>query len=72
MNGDAAPIAYIERTRSYYLALGYANPYQWARHEDALLAPEELTRLRAEAEKARRTAKDIRLNTLNPSSANRA
>jgi hypothetical protein len=34
------------------------------------LAPEELARLRAEA--ARLTAKDIRLNTLNPSSANRA
>jgi len=36
------------------------------------LAPEELARLRAEAEGERLTAKDIRLNTLNPSSANRA
>jgi hypothetical protein len=24
------PIAYIERTRSWYLALGYGNPYVWA------------------------------------------
>jgi D-proline reductase (dithiol) PrdB len=26
------PIAYIERTRSYYQALGYGAPYQWAQH----------------------------------------
>ena len=25
-----APIAYLERTRSYYQALGYGEPYQWA------------------------------------------
>ena len=24
------PIPYIERTRAYYLALGYENPYEWA------------------------------------------
>jgi hypothetical protein len=24
------PIAYIERTRSYYQALGYGAPYEWA------------------------------------------
>jgi len=29
------PIAYIERTRDYYLALGYGNPYVWAHHDDA-------------------------------------
>ena len=28
------PIAYIDRTRAYYLALGYDNPYRWARFED--------------------------------------
>ena len=39
MNRDCAPIPYMERTRSYYLALGYANPYQWAHHEDAPFAP---------------------------------
>lgn len=39
MRGDLAPIPYMERTRSYYLALGYANPYQWAHHEDAPFAP---------------------------------
>ena len=25
------PISYIERTTSYYLGLGYDNPYRWAR-----------------------------------------
>jgi D-proline reductase (dithiol) PrdB len=29
-----APIAYIERTRRYYAALGYATPYRWAQHDD--------------------------------------
>ena len=28
------PIDYIKRTRAYYLALGYDNPYQWAHHDD--------------------------------------
>ncbi len=28
------PIAYMDRTRAWYLALGYDNPYQWAHHED--------------------------------------
>ena len=27
-------ILYIQRTRSYYLALGYDNPYVWAHYED--------------------------------------
>ena len=27
---DQNPISYIERTRAYYLALGYDNPYEWA------------------------------------------
>ena len=26
------PIRYIERTRSYYLGLGYENPYIWAHY----------------------------------------
>jgi len=39
MSSDPAPIPYIERTRSYYLALGFGNPYQWAHHEDAPFAP---------------------------------
>jgi hypothetical protein len=33
------PIPYIERTRSYYLALGYGNPYRWARHDDVPFTP---------------------------------
>jgi hypothetical protein len=39
MSRDSAPIPYMERTRSYYLALGYSNPYQWAHHEDAPFTP---------------------------------
>ena len=33
------PIAYMERTREYYLALGYGNPYVWAYHEDVPFQP---------------------------------
>jgi D-proline reductase (dithiol) PrdB len=33
------PIAYMERTRDYYLALGYGNPYAWAHHDDAPFHP---------------------------------
>lgn len=28
------PIAYMQRTREYYLALGYGNPYHWAHFRD--------------------------------------
>lgn len=35
---SSAPIAYIDRTTSYYLRLGYANPYQWARFDDVPFA----------------------------------
>jgi len=28
------PIPYMQRTREYYLALGYDNPYRWAHHVD--------------------------------------
>lgn len=28
------PVRYIERTRSYYLGLGYDNPYVWAHYQD--------------------------------------
>ena len=44
---DDLPIPYIERTRSYYLALGYGNPYQWAHHDDVPFTP--LARPLAEA-----------------------
>lgn len=33
------PVAYMERTREYYLALGYGNPYVWAHHADAPFQP---------------------------------
>jgi D-proline reductase (dithiol) PrdB len=39
MKSDSAPIPYMQRTRSYYLALGYANRYQWAHYADAPFAP---------------------------------
>ena len=33
------PVRYIERTRSYYLGLGYENPYVWAHYLDVPFAP---------------------------------
>lgn len=30
-----APVPYMARTRAWYLALGFDNPYQWAHHHDA-------------------------------------
>lgn len=29
------PVRYIDRSRAYYLALGYDNPYRWAQHREA-------------------------------------
>ena len=34
-----APIAYMQRTRDWYLALGYGNPYRWAHHLDVPFQP---------------------------------
>jgi hypothetical protein len=31
-------VSYIDKSREYYLARGYANPYRWAHYEDAPLA----------------------------------
>jgi hypothetical protein len=31
-------VSYIDKSRRYYLALGYANPYRWAHYENAPLA----------------------------------
>jgi hypothetical protein len=33
------PIPYMQRTRDYYLALGYGNPYRWAHYADVPFAP---------------------------------
>jgi hypothetical protein len=33
------PIDYMRRTREYYLALGYDNPYRWAHYTDAPFQP---------------------------------
>ncbi len=46
---DDVPIAYMQRTRDWYLALGYANPYVWAHYAEvpfhALRQPLAQTRL---------------------------
>jgi D-proline reductase (dithiol) PrdB len=34
-----APIPYMQRTRDYYLALGYGNPYRWAHYVEVPFAP---------------------------------
>jgi hypothetical protein len=36
---DDVPIRYMQRTRDYYLALGYDNPYRWAHFVDAPFTP---------------------------------
>lgn len=33
------PVRYIERTRSYYLGLGYENPYVWAHYRETPFHP---------------------------------
>lgn len=39
MNADEKPIPYMQRTRDYYLALGYDNPYRWAKHDEVPFEP---------------------------------
>jgi D-proline reductase (dithiol) PrdB len=34
-----APIPYLQRTRDYYLALGFSVPYRWAHFEDVPFTP---------------------------------
>jgi len=36
---DDAPIPYLRRTREYYLALGYAAPYEWAHYAEVPFLP---------------------------------
>ena len=31
-------VSYIDKSREYYLARGYGNPYRWAHHENAPFA----------------------------------
>src|SRR3989442_13372799 len=33
------PILYMQRTRDYYLALGYGNPYRWAHFVEVPFTP---------------------------------
>src|SRR6516165_5579576 len=30
-----APVPYMQRTRDYYIAIGYTTPYRWAHYVDA-------------------------------------
>jgi len=39
MNDLNAPVPYMARTRAYYLALGYNNPYEWAHFDDVPFQP---------------------------------
>ena len=34
-----APIPYLQRTRTYYQALGYGTPYAWAHYADVPFTP---------------------------------
>jgi D-proline reductase (dithiol) PrdB len=36
---DDVPIPYMQRTRDYYLALGYSNPYRWAHFVEVPFTP---------------------------------
>ncbi len=36
---DDSPIAYMQRTRDWYLALGYGNPYRWAHYRNVPFQP---------------------------------
>jgi hypothetical protein len=36
---EDAPIPYLQRTRDWYLALGYGNPYRWAHFADVPFTP---------------------------------
>lgn len=36
---EDVPILYMQRTRDYYLALGYGNPYSWAHFVDVPFTP---------------------------------
>lgn len=38
MTESGEPVRYIDRTRHYYRALGYAKDYVWARHDDVPFA----------------------------------
>jgi D-proline reductase (dithiol) PrdB len=39
MSPPADPVSYMDRTKHYYRALGYAKDYVWATHADAPFAP---------------------------------
>jgi hypothetical protein len=44
---DDAPIPYMRRTRDYYAALGYDNPYRWAHFAEVPWAPLRMPLARA-------------------------
>lgn len=44
---DDVPIPYMQRTREYYQALGYATPYRWAHYAEVPFQPLNLPLARA-------------------------
>jgi len=36
---EEGPVPYMQRTRDYYLALGYGNPYRWAHFDEVPFTP---------------------------------
>ena len=38
-DANGAPIPYMARTRAYYQALGYEEPYRWAHRVDVPFTP---------------------------------
>jgi len=34
-----SPVPYMQRTREYYIAIGYTTPYRWAHHIDVPFTP---------------------------------
>lgn len=36
---DASPVPYMERTRAYYAAQGFTNPYIWAHFDEVPFSP---------------------------------
>ena len=55
------PIAYMQRTREYYAALGYGEPYRWAHHVAVPFHPlaKPLALCRVAIDRAHTTAEDI-------------
>src|SRR5437773_1987387 len=49
---DDGPIPYMQRTRDYYVALGYGNPYRWAHFDEVPFTPPRTPLNRARSARA--------------------